>query len=156
MSTFLSNNDWAEFNADINAFSDDVSKGSIRWLKWIGVIPKHGDDTDLVGFDNPVDLFCFFQYNSFRTWPMTGYTQTGEEDKQSELCFINMQYLNGLGLLDGSGKFIYNPDKDRFIHRGRLYYDSGQTEIADAPDGALFHILILKRVDMDNINAPID
>lgn len=153
--TYISDEDFSQYSTIINDFGADVSKDTLLWYKCIGSIPRMGSDQDITKFAEPVALNILMQYNAFRTWPITTYTEKGEEDKQSELAYLSISYLQSLELLDSDGNFAYDASKDRFKHKGILYYDSGHTPVAQAGANPLYHILILKRVDVDNQQIPL-
>lgn len=148
MSNLVSPLQWANFKAIQNKFHGEVGQGIITWIRTTTKsIPKMGNDSDLK-FTEPIDLVCLFDYNVKRVWPLTKYTDTGEEDKQSEVAILNKDYLRSLNLLDGNGNFAYNAGEDKFIHKGITYYSSGDTYVAQLPGNEdLFYYLVLKRTD---------
>lgn len=149
---YLDASQWADIRQIVNDFGDDVNKDILIWEKWKGSIPIHGSDQDVPQFELPLQLNCLAQYNVFRTWPITSFVESGSQDKQSILILLNISYLASLNLLDADSKFAYNPQNDRFIFRGQLYYDAGNTGASATDIDPLFYILILKRVDNDSLS----
>lgn len=136
---------WGKYKGIINEFHNDAFQDEITWIKNLGEIPRHGEDRSLN--NDPIILKGLFQYNGFRVWPLTQYTPSGEEDKQSEVIIFNLEYLRSLNLLDEHGMFTYNPAKDIFIHKGVRYESGGETPLAQAEGEPLLFLIILKRIN---------
>lgn len=136
---------WAKYKKTISSFHDEVGQDEIIWQRHLKTIPRHGEDKPRIA--EPIVLKGLYQYNGFRVWPLTMYTSSGEEDKQSEVIIFSMSYLRSLNLLDDAGKFIYDQAQDRFIHKGILYESGGDTFLAQAQDEPLLYLLILKRIN---------
>lgn len=154
MTEYLPASEWDEFSQIINDFGLDVNKDILIWKPYKGTIPIMGSDQDNAQYDDDIPLNVLCQFNDFRTWPITEFVDTGQKDKQSLLVYINSSYLESLDLLDDNGRFAYNPAMDRFIYRGQLYYDAGNTPVAPTNDDPLLQLIILKRVDNDNLINP--
>lgn len=139
---------WANFEATQNKFHMEVGQGILTWIKTsIKAIPKMGNDEDVKHTTN-VELNCLFDYNVKRVWPLTKYTDTGEEDKQSEVAILNKDYLRSLNLLDANDNFAYDAGSDKFIYKGIMYYAAGDTYVSQLPGNTdLFYYLVLKRTD---------
>ncbi len=148
MTNLVSPSQWANFKAIQNKFHSEVGQGIITWVRTTTPsIPKMGNDED-IKFTDDIELICLFEYNIKRVWPLTKYTDTGEEDKQSEVAIISKDYLQSLNLLDGDGNFAYDAAKDKFIHKGITYYSAGDTYVAQLPNNDdLFYFLVLRRSD---------
>lgn len=149
MSTpYVSLSQWAKFKAIQDGFHAEVGQNIITWVRTTTKsIPKMGNDEDNKYTAN-MDLVCLFDYNVKRVWPLTKYTDTGEEDKQSEVAILSKTYLESLNLLDINGNFAYNPAEDKFIHKGITYYSAGDTFVSQLPgNDDLFYFLVLRRSD---------
>ena len=150
MSVYLDQSQWDEYKGVINDFLDDVGNDKIIWQRsTTGVIPRHGEDRKLNL--EPFELRGLFQYNAYRTWPINQLTDTGVEDKQSELLLLSIKYLKSLNLLDENNKLIYNPSQDKFTHRGFDYEATGDSFVSQAEDEPLIFMIILKRYDAQKI-----
>jgi hypothetical protein len=136
---------WDKYKNIVTGFHDEAAQDEIIWERYQEVIPFHGEDRP--NTPNIMILKGMYQYNGFRVWPLTMYTQSGEEDKQSEVIIFSMEYLRSLNLLDSNGKLMYNQAKDKFVHKGIRYESGGDTFLAQAKDEPLLFLLILKRLN---------
>lgn len=137
---------WDSYREILDEFLiEDVCKDDLLWKRYKGSIPTFGEDSDPT--NNPPDIIlkCLFQYNDYRTWPITQYTQTGPLDKQSEVAWLSKTQLKANNLLDEHDRLIFNRDQDIFIHRGLEYECSGDTDAAQANVNPILFMLILKR-----------
>lgn len=137
---------WQRYKDDVNNFHYEANQVDIIWRRNTSRINRLGEDNNVDTYSDRI-LKGLIQFNDFRTWPITKFTLTGEEDKQSEVLILNIAYLQREGLLDNNKNFAYNPSKDRFIHKGIEYEDSGSTSVAQASDEDLFFYIILKRTN---------
>lgn len=95
-----------------------------------------------------INLKCLINYNYFRTWGTTNETSSGEIDRQTMVAIFNIKYLADLSLCTPNGNLDFNPATDRFIDKGILYKDSGNTDVSQSGANPLFFMVVLKR---DNI-----
>lgn len=135
---------WDKYKKIIDNAYKSFGKDILVWRRYEKQIPREGEDRPRVDTAE-MRLNCLFQYNNYRTWPITQFNQTGSEDKQSEVAYLNIDYLKSLDLLDEYGNFTYNQTKDIFIHKGVEYEASGDTPAAQASDKPLYFMIILKR-----------
>lgn len=147
---FIPKNQWAKYKNIINKFHEDANKDELLWFAEESFIPLHGEDQGELGPSTMLN--CLFLYNYFRTWPIIGYTITGEVDKQSVVALINIDYLKREHptRIDANNRLIYNEDKDLFVHRGDKYMATGDSFVSQADNEPLLFMLILKRF----INPP--
>lgn len=136
---------WAKYKGIINEFHNDAFQDDITWVRNLGTVPRHGEDRPMN--EDPIALKGLFQYNGFRVWPLTQFTPSGEEDKQSEVILFNIQYLKSLNLLDTENRLPYDQAKDIFIHRGIKYESGGDTLLAQAEGEPLLFLIILKKIN---------
>lgn len=136
---------WAKYKNIINRFHEDAFNDILTWSPIQETIPVFGEDEAHLGAS--INIKCLFLYNYFRTWPIIGYTITGEVDKQSCVAIMNIANLKAEypHLISSDNKLVYKPDKDLFIHRGDTYIATGDTFIAQADDEPLLFMIILKR-----------
>lgn len=134
---------WDRFKNVVDTFHQDTDLTLITWKHWQEQLPEFGEDQQPEMVTRQIKGQV--QFNNYRTWPMTMFSPTGEEDKQSEVLWLNKTYLDSLGLLDANGWFIYNPAKDIFIHEGVEYEAGGDTSVAQAGDRTLHFMIVLKR-----------
>lgn len=142
---------WAATRAIIDNFTNDPINGTgLSELIWqrsiVSPIPKLGNDED-IKFEENITLKCLFEYNVKRVWPLTKYTDSGEEDKQSVVAMLNVTYLESLNLLDENRNFAYSPAHDKFIHKGIEYYSAGDTPVSQVQADAIWYYLVLRRSD---------
>lgn len=144
MAKYINQSQWAKYKSIINDFHHDAFQDEVKWYRVKDVISRNGEDES--GYENPITLKGLMNYNYFRTWPLTGYSITGEVDKQSTVLILNVAYLSSLGYIDNTTKkLIYRQDKDVIVHRGDYYIPTGDTFVSQAGDEPLLFILILKR-----------
>jgi hypothetical protein len=141
----ISQKAWAKFERIVNDFQADAFQDELIWKRNTNAPRRFGENRPLATDD--IVLKGLFQYNAFRVWPLTQYTASGEEDKQSEVIYLNLEYLRSLNLLDEHGAFVHDEAQDRFIHKGIEYESGGGTFVSQARDKPLLWILILKRVN---------
>lgn len=137
---------WGRYKGIINQFQDDAFNDILQLYPQLDYIPIHGEDEAELG--PAIEFKCLFLYNYFRTWPIIGYTGTGEVDKQSVVALINLEYLRREHpdrIEPESGRLIYKPDHDLFIHRNDKYMATGDSFVSQADDEPLLFMLILKR-----------
>ena len=137
---------WNKYNSLINSFTKDNFKAQIIWRRYTDKINRHGEDDDDPQYTEFL-LEGMVQFNDFRTWPITKFTLTGAEDKQSEVLWLSKSYLESNDLLDGDGRFTYNSPMDIFVHEGIEYKDAGSTSTAQSLEDSLLYFIILKRIN---------
>lgn len=135
---------WDNYKKVINSASDTFNQSTVIWKRSLGGLDRFGEDNSTERFEEIV-LFHLADYNKNRIWPITHYTETGELDHQTEVLIFNLNYLNGLGYLNENGNFIFQPDTDRFIHKGIIWKCSGLTPLAQAADEDLLLQAILQK-----------
>lgn len=143
MAKHISPAQWARYKNIVDEFHDDANQDNILWYRQREIIPRHMEDES--NYLYPIQLKVLNNYNYFRTWPLTEYTHTGENDKESVMAIFNVSYLKRMGYTDEHDKFIYKEDKDVFMHRGDLYKGSGGTFVSQAHEQPLHFIILLKR-----------
>ncbi len=134
---------WARFKNLIRDANDTFGQDTITWRRSTGGLDRYSEDNAAEGFDD-IDILGLFNYNYFRTWPMTQTTETGELDRQSCVLILNVRYLEE-NEWDINSRLNYNPAADRFIFKGITYKAMGDTELAQAQDEPLLFMVILKR-----------
>lgn len=139
----ITNKQWQVYKNLINGAHDSFDGEILRWGRRSFNKSAFGESST----DDYVytELRCLIGFNTFRTWPITGHTESGELDNQNMLVMINRKYLEDLGLLTPQGYFDFNPAEDVFKHRGILYKADGDTLAAQAQDDPLHVLLILAR-----------
>jgi hypothetical protein len=140
----ISASDWANYHKVINDASDTFNQSIIIWKRSLGGIDRFGEDNKGERFEE-IPLFFLADYNRNRVWPITSYTETGEIDKQSEVIMFNMDYLRKLGYVNANDNFIYQPDTDRFIHKGITWKCSGITHLSQAGNKDLLLQAVLQK-----------
>ena len=153
MAKYLTLPQWDQYVQILNDFNGDTAQADLIWFKSIGFIPKTGSDDNPKLYEDPYTLKVLVQDNAFRTWPITQYTEVGEKDKQSIFVYMNIDYLRANNLLDANDNFAYSPENDKFVYRGKTYYDAGDTPSAQAYDRSILFLMVLKRVDVDPDNG---
>lgn len=148
---FISDQEWADYERDINLFHNDAFQQEIIWHRTLLSISQNGEDDNPTNME-PITLRCLIQYNDFRSWPINKETVGGELDSESMLVFINLAYLGTLGYLNSFGQFEYRPDLDRFEVNGVTYVDKGNSQTAQSKSNPLLHFLVLKREELTTPN----
>jgi len=149
--SFLTPEEWVEYETVINDFHDDAFQEDIHWLTLVNKVNPFGEDGDEKVQDVP--LKGLISYNYFRSWPMNKGTTTGEIDKESCMMYLNNQYLSDNGYLNANGQFKFNPGLDRFAIRGITYKATGDAQISQANGKPLLHFVILKREEIPTGNS---
>lgn len=145
MSVYISQNQWDSYAGIIGDFMGDVAKDILVWKRNTGTVPRNGEDRALN--TDTIELECLFQYNNYRTWPVDQLSDTGEEDKQSQVAIFSIEYLQSLNLLDNHLKLVYDVAQDIFFHRGDAYEATGDTFISQAGNKPILFMIVLKRYD---------
>lgn len=144
--------DWADFESAISTDAQDTFfKEIIVWRRTLTNLDRWKED-NLTAQTNDVQLKCLINYNFPRSWPVTGYTETGEIDKESMQVLFVKKYLRDLGFIDSNGLFIYNEDLDYFYLNGLKYKPSGDTDASQANTDALIVAVIMLRQKPDTGN----
>lgn len=143
----VTDSQWAVYRNIINGIAESFNKEVIRW----GTRPfkKSMFGESVENTYNYTDLECLIGFNTFRTWPITNHTESGELDNQNMLVLLNKQYLSDNGWLTTDGYFHFDPAMDEFIHRGIRYKCDGDTFASQAKDDPLHIYLILVRQEIE-------
>lgn len=150
--SFLSDADKSEYEALIDE-ALDVSNFSNKTLIWKRARTKGlnrfmEDTTEEVA---NINLPCLCNYNYMRSWPITGYAEIGETDRQSVQVILSTKIIIGVQdsynvyLADADGNLLYNPAYDRFILEGIEYKASGDTPASQGFTRNLMFTFILTR-----------
>jgi hypothetical protein len=140
----IGSNNWNRFKSVIRSAHDTFNGATVIWHRSVAGLDRWKEDNTTEQFEL-ITLKALFQFNDFRTWPVTFTTETGKMDKESKVMWLNRQYLQEMGYLNASGEFDYNPGADRFEYNGVMYFDMGYTEISQAFDDPQHLTIILKR-----------
>ncbi len=140
----IPNSAWNDVKNAIDSVHYDFNQDDITWFRSGGGIDRFGEDNATERFTQ-INLKCLVQFNNTRVWPLTRFTESGSTDQQSELLWLNMTYLKGLGYINSSGFFSYQQDADYFVHKGIKYQPNGDTLVSQAKDQPMFFLIILKR-----------
>lgn len=135
---------WKTYKKTINSASSDFNQTEVTWLKSMGGLDRDGEDNQTERFSK-IPLLCLANYNYNRVWPVTGYTETGEIDKETEVIIFNIDYLCKLGYMKKGGTFNFDPSTDKIVHKGITWKCSGMTNLSQAGDEDLLLQLILQR-----------
>lgn len=152
MSSLISDSGWEKYQKVINDASDTFNQVVITWKKSVGGIDRFGEDNKTERFQN-IYLKCLVEYNKNRVWPATGYTETGELDKQTQVILFNLDYLRNCGYVDSNNNFMFEPSTDRIIHNNVIWKCSGMTNLSQAGNKDLLCQLILQK-DVIPTSAP--
>lgn len=142
---FMTPADWQRYEDVINEWQGDAFQQTITWKKRATTVDPNGEDSN-VRYEEE-ELKGLIHYNHFRSWPLTGYTETGELDKQNCMVFFNIAYLQSLGYALDEGKFEFEQAFDRFIVNNIEYQAAGDSQAAQAHEKPLFIFIVLKRTD---------
>ncbi len=139
----ISDAEWAQFNADLAVFNQEVAQQPVVWKHISAALPRYGED------GNPTyetrSLLCVVSYNAFRVWPISDETEAGTIDKEYCYLLINNTYLSDNDWLTDNHNLSYNPNGDIFIVNGIEHEPSGNTPISQDRTKPTYTILILKR-----------
>jgi len=135
---------WAAYEGIINDAHDTFNKQIVIWKRSLGGLDRNGEDNKTERFQN-IPLYCLIDYNAFRKWPTDQSSETGDLDRQTELMFLNRKYLLDNGWINSDGNFDYDPAADRFIHKGKTYKASGDTDVSQDQTKPLLFQIILRR-----------
>lgn len=150
--SFLSGEDWANYEETINQFHNDAFQQEISWIKPGVVRNIHGESTG--DKQAAVILKGLIQYNYFRAWATTAMTKIGEIDKESLVLYLNIEALKTAGHLTTNDQLDFDPALDRFFIKGQEYKAMGDSHIAQANDKPLLLFIILKREET-NTGEPV-
>lgn len=137
---------WAQYKAIVNNAANSFNQSVLIWVRGVDKIEAFREEEHESG--NRVNLKVLIGFNSFRTWPITMQSQSGELDNQNMLVYINKQYLRDLGYLTSTNYFNFSPDIDYFIYQGIRYKCEGDTPVSQASDDELHVTLILHREEV--------
>lgn len=137
--------EWANFITSQRAAHSTFYTHSITWLR------RKGNGRDRFGEDLPeefseVILPCQKNYNVMRTWPITEYTESGENDRQSVQVWFSKPLLKEKGYIT-SEQFSYNPSTDLFKIGGVIYKAQGDTPASQVYEDDLIFTIILRPVN---------
>jgi hypothetical protein len=145
----LTNAQWAAYRQVINAASLSFNQEVIIWNRASIKLDRDGDDTiKPTFFQQPLN--ALIQYNVARTWPIDKSTDTGLIDNQSVAIILNKDYLAGLGFINPSNNFDFDPGFDYFTVQGVNYKKMGDTPAAQAGDDPLLVYLICERMRVES------
>ena len=144
--SLLSNDDWAKFEAAIQAASDTFNHMSV-YLKRSTTRLSHDGIDDNQKFEY-LELKALVNYNIVKLWQMNKETDTGEVDKGTIALIFNNAHLNALGLLAPGNVMKFNREYDFFIVEGVEYRWAGDTPAAHANTKSLFTQVIVERVNL--------
>lgn len=140
----LSDTDWTRYKNIISDFVDlDAGKQPVLWLNRVNQMLPFGEDSTEVYI--PTQLEALFQYNHFRTWPISNPTQSGELDLSTVAMYISAQLLRENGYLNEYGYWNFDWSSDRFVLEGKVYKPTGDTQVSQAKDQALLFMVVLQR-----------
>jgi hypothetical protein len=139
---------WEHYKSIIRDAKDTFDQAIITWIRSKGGLDYHGEDNATERFDE-IGINGLMIFNSFRTWPITRFTETGATDQENVVLQLNRRYLDELGYLTADGDFAFNPTADRFKYLGKVYKAAGDTPISQAPDDPLHFYIILQREETD-------
>ena len=120
----ISLNAWENYKEIMDIAHETFDKDIITWIKPTRVIPQYFEDNQTSG-DTRINLECLVDYDTFRTSPVAIEESAGKLDYQNIVLYLNCRYLDSLGYLNDKGYLDFNPDSDRFLHRGILYECKG-------------------------------
>lgn len=148
----LNPEDWQSHIDIVNDFHNDAFQQDVIWQRTIRKLSSHGEDSGPK--TENIILKGLLQYNNFRSWPINKDEITGQVDNESNLLYLNLQYLKDNNYLNSDGQFIFDPGMDKFIINGVKYSPKGDSQAAQASDTVLFHFIVLKREEVDSGNNP--
>lgn len=152
MGHIISDQEWAQYADDINKFMDlDSGNQVITWLRSVRSLGRMGDDSKPAYKE--IQLKGLFQYNEFRSWPINADTVTGEIDKESVLCFLNLDFLRKNNYLNEHGQFKFKPSLDKFIINGVRYKSKGDSQTAQAQTNPLLYFMVLTKDYVESENT---
>jgi len=142
---FLTPAEWQTYMDVIYEAWETNATEPVIWKRMEHKLDIHGEDTPttIAYIDTP--LVGLFQYNYFRSWPITQPTPSGEVDMENFVLLLSRKYLEDNGWLTANGNFNFNPGEDRFNIRGLIYKSAGDTQVAGAYTHPLLVFVILKR-----------
>lgn len=146
MATYVSPQDWANYEAIINNFIDtDAGLQPFLWLRKINQPLAFGEDGGIQYQVN--QLNGLFHYNYIKTWPSGHPTISGELDYTNLVLYISANLLRSNNLLNNYGYWDFNWAEDRFVLNGKVYAPGGDTQVAQAGSNPLLFFVILYRED---------
>jgi hypothetical protein len=138
-------NDWDDFKNLISVDGQDTfCKQTIIWRRVTTKVDPFMEDNSQ-GLHQDITLKCLCNYNYMRSWPVTNFTESGGNDRQSTQVLFTKEYLRGLGYLNADGYFDYNPVLDKFILDGLIMEPAGDSSVSQAGDDPLLQEVILVR-----------
>jgi len=145
----ISANQWASFRQAINAASDTFNNELIEWKHLIKKLDYFGDDREGNTEFETIELLALIQYNAWNVLPTDRINVDGITDKDTIIIILNKDYLRGLDLLDTNGNFKFNPDFDRFVVKGVVFKNGGDTQTAQAYDDTLLQYIIAIKDELE-------
>lgn len=144
MANKLGTTGWDKFRSAMTDAHDTFHQKSITWKRLKSKLNLNGEDNTGNGYID-VDLKVQLNYNYMRTWPISFRTETGDLDRQSVQILINKTYLAGLGYINASGYFLYDPSQDLFVIDGLIHTPVGDTPASQAYEDDILFTIIVKR-----------
>lgn len=147
MGKLVSDAKWDAFRDLIKDAHDTFNQDTITWRRATKSVPRYFEDNIITSYTN-IELQCLIGFNSFRTWPLTKHTESGELDEQNMYAMFSKDYLEELGYLNSEGYFNFKAGADLFIHRGILYKPEGDTFFSQAGSDPLHVVIVLSREEL--------
>lgn len=157
MGYFVSSKAWRRYENIVNKFiNNDAGKQPFVWLEKVPLMSEWGEDSDETYVKH--DLEGLFHYNYIKTWPSNNQQNyiSGELDATDCVLYISADLLRSRGFLDEYGYWRFNWAEDRFILNGHVYQPSGDTQVAQSNDKALFFFIILQRMSPEESKSILD
>jgi hypothetical protein len=144
---FISDQEWADYEDNLNGFHNDAFQQEVKWLSLITVFNKDGKEVNR--YEERI-IMGLVHYNHFRSWPINNQTTTGQLDKQSCMLYLNNKYLSDNGYTDSENNFNFDPGNDVFIIDGVRHRPKGDSGTAQSKSKNLLHFIILQREELEN------
>lgn len=151
MPQFTQNSDWDSYKQVINDFHNDAFQQEVKWIRtnrnWR---TEFGEDNTQYPGNSIQVLKGLISYNTYRSWPTTNPTRSGERDLQNMLLFLNTEYLIENGFTNDGKLLNFDPGRDRFEVQGLIYKSMGESHASQTNDSPLLQFIILEREEADN------
>lgn len=138
--------DWQKYKDIINEWQEDAFQQPITWHSVRTITSVNGEDNNIRHVDIPI--LGLVQYNFFRAWPITQFTDSGSIDKESCMLYLNTKYLRDNNWTNADGQFIFDTGLDRFTINGLKYIATGESQVAQANNETILNFIILKREEI--------
>lgn len=143
---------WDNFKKLQNQSHDDYMNGQLIWLRCKKFLGEFNEDYNFYNGYDSIELPVLYNFNYERTWPITQHTETGDIDRQSIQLFFSKAQLTTLGYINSNGNFDYDPGKDKFIIKGTVYHNEGDTPASPIPTADELLITLVVRPDSKATN----